>query len=160
MGKTNPKKTRTHKYANKAPQIFENGFAVTLGGADEIAHHYRRHFQLFLEKLTVDPSAQNPLDQVGGLGCALEREQVAEQPVRLHVDLWHALQPIRPHVAKQEAFDVEGGQDSQRQRTPMRVYCHAATLASRPITHSDPRFRCRFCSSVALSGPSVPGGSA
>ena len=71
MGKTNPKKTRTHKYANKAPQIFENGFAVTLGGADEIAHHYRRHFQLFLEKLTVDPSAQNPLDQVGDQDPAL-----------------------------------------------------------------------------------------
>ena len=71
MGKTNLKKARTHKYANKAPQIFENGFAVTLGGADEIAHHYRRHFQLFLEKLTVDPSAQNPLDQVGDQDPAL-----------------------------------------------------------------------------------------
>ena len=62
MPKSKPK---PNKYANKAPQVFENGFAVTLGGADEIAHHYRRHFHQFLEYLTIDPSAPNPLDQVG-----------------------------------------------------------------------------------------------
>ena len=58
-------KSKPNKYANKAPQVFENGFAVTLGGADEIAHHYRRHFQQFLDYLTIDPSAPNLLDQVG-----------------------------------------------------------------------------------------------
>ena len=42
-------KSKPNKYANKAPQVFENGFAVTLGGADEIAHHYRRHFHQFLD---------------------------------------------------------------------------------------------------------------
>ena len=62
MPKSKPK---PNKYANKAPQVFENGFAVTLGGAGEIAHHYRRHFHQFLEHLTIDPSAPNPLDQVG-----------------------------------------------------------------------------------------------
>ena len=62
MPKSKPK---PNKYANKAPQVFENGFAVTLGGADEIAHHYRRHFHQLLEYLTIDPSAPNPLDQVG-----------------------------------------------------------------------------------------------
>ena len=35
------------------------------GGSDEIAHHYRRHFHQFLDYLTIDPSAPNPLDQVG-----------------------------------------------------------------------------------------------
>ena len=58
-------KSKPNKYANKAPQVFENGFAVTLGGADEIAHHYRRHFHQFLDYLTIDPSAPNLLDQVG-----------------------------------------------------------------------------------------------
>ena len=58
-------KAKPNKYANKSPQIFENGFAVTLGGADEIAHHYRLHFHQFLEYLTLEPSAQNPLEQVG-----------------------------------------------------------------------------------------------
>ena len=58
-------KAKPNKYANKSPQIFENGFAVTLGGADEIAHHYRLHFHQFLEHLTLDPSAHNPLEQVG-----------------------------------------------------------------------------------------------
>ena len=62
MPKSKPK---LNKYANKAPQVFENGFAVTLGGADEIAHHYRRHFHQFLDYLTIDPSAPNLLDQVG-----------------------------------------------------------------------------------------------
>ena len=62
MPKSKPK---PNKYANKAPQFFENGFAVTLGGADEIAHHYRRHFHQFLDYLTIDPDAPNPLDQVG-----------------------------------------------------------------------------------------------
>ena len=28
-------KSKPNKYANKAPQVFENGFAVTLGGADD-----------------------------------------------------------------------------------------------------------------------------
>ena len=58
-------KAKPNKYANKSPQVFENGFAVTLGGADEIAHHYRFHFHQFLDYLTIDPSAQNPLEQVG-----------------------------------------------------------------------------------------------
>ena len=62
MPKSKPK---PNKYANKAPQVFENGFAVTLGGADEIAHHYRRHFHQFLDYLTINPSAPNLLDQVG-----------------------------------------------------------------------------------------------
>ena len=65
MAKSNSEKRRTDKYAGKSPQIFENGFAVTLGGADEIAHHYRLHFHQFLEHLTLQPSAQNPLEQVG-----------------------------------------------------------------------------------------------
>jgi hypothetical protein len=58
-------KAKPNKYANKSPQVFENGFVVTLGGADEIAHHYRLHFHHFLEYLALDPSAQNPLEQVG-----------------------------------------------------------------------------------------------
>ena len=65
MAKSKSEKRRTDKYAGKSPQIFENGFAVTLGGADEIAHHYRLHFHQFLDYLTIDPSAQNPLEQVG-----------------------------------------------------------------------------------------------
>ena len=65
MAKSKSEKRRTDKYAGKSPQIFENGFAVTLGGADEIAHHYRFHFHQFLDYLTIDPSAQNPLEQVG-----------------------------------------------------------------------------------------------
>ena len=65
MAKSKSEKRRTDKYAGKSPQIFENGFAVTLGGADEIAHHYRRYFHQFLDYLTIDPSAQNPLEQVG-----------------------------------------------------------------------------------------------
>ena len=62
MTKSNPK---PNKYANKSPQLRDAGFLVTLGGADEIAHHYRRHFYQFLDYLTIDPSAPNPLDQVG-----------------------------------------------------------------------------------------------
>ena len=46
-------------------QIKDNGVRVELGGADEIAHHYRRHFHQFLDYLTIDPSAPNLLDQVG-----------------------------------------------------------------------------------------------
>ena len=65
MPKSKSEKRRTDKYAGRSAQIFENGFAVTLGGADEIAHHYRRHFHQFLDYLTIDPSAPNPLDQVG-----------------------------------------------------------------------------------------------
>ena len=62
MPKSNPKQ---NKYANKSPQLRDAGFLVTLGGADEIAHHYRLHFHHFLEHLALDPSAQNPLEQVG-----------------------------------------------------------------------------------------------
>ena len=62
MPKSNPKQ---NKYANKSPQLRDAGFLVTLGGADEIAHHYRLHFHQFLDYLTIDPSAQNPLEQVG-----------------------------------------------------------------------------------------------
>ena len=62
MPRSNPK---PNKYANKSPQLRDAGFLVTLGGADEIAHHYRRHFHQFLDYLTIDPSAPNPLDQVG-----------------------------------------------------------------------------------------------
>ena len=58
-------KAKPNKYVNKSPQVYENGFAVTLGGADEIAHHFRCHFHQFLEHLTLDPSAHNPLEQVG-----------------------------------------------------------------------------------------------
>ena len=65
MAKSKSEKRRTDKYAGKSPQVFENGFAVTLGGADEIAHHFRCHFHQFLEHLTLDPSAHNPLEQVG-----------------------------------------------------------------------------------------------
>ena len=64
-------KAKPNKYANKSPQVFENGFAVTLGGADEIAHHYRLHFHQFLDYLIIDPSAQNPLEQVGDREPAL-----------------------------------------------------------------------------------------
>ena len=46
-------------------QIKDNGVRVDLGGPDEIANHYRRYFHQFLEYLTIDPSASNPLDQVG-----------------------------------------------------------------------------------------------
>ena len=38
---------------------------MTLGSAGEIAHHYRRHFHQFLDYLTINPDAPNPLDQVG-----------------------------------------------------------------------------------------------
>ena len=62
MPNSNPK---SDKYANKSPQLRDAGFLVTLGGPDEIAHHYRRHFHQFLEYLTIDPSAPNLLDQVG-----------------------------------------------------------------------------------------------
>ena len=62
MPKSNPK---SDKYANKSPQLRDAGFLVTLGGPDEIAHHYRRHFHQFLDFLTIDPSAQNPFEQVG-----------------------------------------------------------------------------------------------
>ena len=63
MPKSNPK---SDKYANKSPQLRDAGFLVTLGSADEIAHHYRRYFHQCLECLSTDPSASNPLDQVGG----------------------------------------------------------------------------------------------
>ena len=36
-----------------------------LGGADEVAHHYRKHFQHLLEQLTLDESAPNRLEKVG-----------------------------------------------------------------------------------------------
>ena len=53
------------KFKDKPRQIKDNGVRVDLGGVDEIAHHYRRHFHQFLDYLTIDPSAPNPLDQVG-----------------------------------------------------------------------------------------------
>ena len=62
MPKSKPK---PNKFANKSPQLRDAGFLVTLGSAGEIAHHYRGHFHQFLEYLTIDPSAPNPLDQVG-----------------------------------------------------------------------------------------------
>ena len=65
MPKSKSAKRRIDKYAGLFPQVFENGFAVTFGGADEIAHHYQRHYYQFLEYLTIDRSAPNPLDQVG-----------------------------------------------------------------------------------------------
>ena len=65
MPKSRTSKRRIDKYAGRAPQIFENGYSVTLGGPDEIAHNYRRHFHQFLDYMTIDPSAPNPLDQVG-----------------------------------------------------------------------------------------------
>ena len=65
MPKSKTSKRRIDKYAGRSPQVFENGYSVTLGGPDEIAHYYRGHFHQFLEYLTIDPSASNPLDQVG-----------------------------------------------------------------------------------------------
>ena len=65
MPKSKTSKRRIDKYAGRSPQIFENGYSVTLGGPDEIAHNYRRHFHQFLDYLTIDPDAPNPLDQVG-----------------------------------------------------------------------------------------------
>ena len=65
MSKSKTATRRIDKYAGRSPQIFENGYSVTLGGPDEIAHHYRRHFHQFLDYLTIDPKASNPLDQVG-----------------------------------------------------------------------------------------------
>ena len=62
MPKSNPK---PNKFANKSPQLRDAGFLVTLGSAGEIAHHYRRNFHQFLDYLTIDPSAPNPLDKVG-----------------------------------------------------------------------------------------------
>ena len=62
MPKSKPK---PNKFANKSPQLRDAGFLVTLGSAGEIAHHYRRHFHQFLEYLSIDPLAPNPLDQVG-----------------------------------------------------------------------------------------------
>ena len=53
------------KFKDKPRQIKDNGVRVDLGGPDEIANHYRRHFHQFLDYLTIDPDAQNPLDQVG-----------------------------------------------------------------------------------------------
>ena len=53
------------KFRDKPRQIKDNGVRVDLGDVDEIAHHYRRHFHQFLDYLTIDPSAPNPLDQVG-----------------------------------------------------------------------------------------------
>ena len=52
-------------------QIKDNGVRVDLGGVDEIAHHYRRQFHQFLDYLTIDPKASNPLDQVGDGESAL-----------------------------------------------------------------------------------------
>ena len=60
--KSNPK---PNKYANKSPQLRDAGFLMTLGGADEIAHHYRKHFQHLLEQLIIDESAPNWLEKVG-----------------------------------------------------------------------------------------------
>ena len=62
MPKSNPK---PNKYASKSPQLRDAGFLVTLGGADEIAHHYRKHFHHFFEQLTLDESAPNWLEKVG-----------------------------------------------------------------------------------------------
>ena len=65
MPKSKASKRRIDKYAGNSPQLRDSGFLVKLGGSDEIAHHYRRHFHQFLDYLTIDPSAPNPLDQVG-----------------------------------------------------------------------------------------------
>ena len=65
MPKSKASKRRIDKYAGNSPQLRDSGFLVKLGGSDEIAHHYRRPFHEFLDYLTIDPSAPNPLDQVG-----------------------------------------------------------------------------------------------
>ena len=65
MPKSKASKRRIDKYAGNSPQLRDSGFLVKQGGSDEIAHHYRRHFHQFLDYLTIDPSAPNPLDQVG-----------------------------------------------------------------------------------------------
>ena len=76
MPKSKASKRRIDKYAGNSPQLRDSGFLVKLGGSDEIAHHYRHHFHQFLDYLTIDPSAPNPLDQVGmvslrcGMPCA------------------------------------------------------------------------------------------
>ena len=57
-------------------QIKDNGVRVDLGGPDEIANHYRRHFHQFLDYLTIDPFAPNPWIRCGmvslhcGMPCA------------------------------------------------------------------------------------------
>ena len=65
MPKSKASKRRIDKYAGNSPQLRDAGFLVTLGGADEIAHHYRKHFQHLLEQLTIDESAPNWLEKVG-----------------------------------------------------------------------------------------------
>ena len=81
MPKSKSPKLRFDKYAGRCPQVFENCYSLTLGGPDEIAHHYRRHFHQFLDYLTIDPSAPNPLDQVGdgepALRDAMRRDGIA-----------------------------------------------------------------------------------
>ena len=69
------------KFKDKPRQIKDNGVRVDLGGPAEIANHYRRHFHQFLDYLTIDPSAPNPLDQVGDgepeLRDALRKRELA-----------------------------------------------------------------------------------
>ena len=101
MAKSKSEKRRTDKYAGRSPQIFENSFAVTLGSADEIAHHHRRRFHLFLEKLTIDPSAQNPLDQVGDEAPALKHAMLRAGLAGLSRD--ELLQKRDDYVARLEA---------------------------------------------------------
>ena len=70
MPKSNPK---PNKYASKSPQLRDAGFLVMLGGADEIAHHYRKHFHHFFEQLTLDESAPNWLEKVGDRNSELRQ---------------------------------------------------------------------------------------
>ena len=65
MPKSQASKQRRRRHKDMPAQIKDNGVRVDLGDVDEIAHHYRRHFHQFLDYLTIDPSAPNPLDQVG-----------------------------------------------------------------------------------------------
>ena len=65
MPKSQASKERRRRHKDMPAQIKDNGVRVDLGDVDEIAHHYRRHFHQFLDYLTIDPSAPNPLDQVG-----------------------------------------------------------------------------------------------
>ena len=65
MPRSQASKERQRRHKDMPKQIKDNGFRVDLGDVVEIANHYRRHFHQFLDYLTIDPSAPNPLDQVG-----------------------------------------------------------------------------------------------
>ena len=81
MPKSQASKERRRRHKDMPAHIKDNGVRVDLGGPAEIANHYRRHFHQFLDYLTIDPSAPNPLDQVGdgesALRVAMRRAGIA-----------------------------------------------------------------------------------